>query len=382
MEAIVQRLAARGNQVDVVLPHHPEFRYPAGEGFEFFPYRYSPTERVSPWGFGSALDGSSRVRAQAALVLPAVVVSLRRRIKGLLEMHSYDIVHANWLVPNAWAAAPAATQRRVPLVITLHGSDVAIAERNGAVRHLARKAISAAGAITAVSADLRDRVERLGADPAITRIVHLGVDTEQFAPRDIGPSMRERLGAPSGALLVVALGRLIEVKGFRYLIEAASRVPQLHLAIVGEGDLRGELETLVRSSGASATFTGNLDRSAVSDALAAADVVAVPSVTGPAGNVDGLPTSLLEALASGRAVVASKIAGIPEVVSDRENGLLVREKDVDALAKALTDLRDDPGLRVRLGAEARRRALNELDWATTLEAFEQAYAVAGSAESV
>jgi glycosyltransferase involved in cell wall biosynthesis len=381
MEAIVRQLAARGNLVDVVLPHHPEFRYPPGPGFEFFPYRYSPSERLSPWGFGSSLNGTSRVRAETALVIPTVALSLRRRVRSLLGERSYDVVHANWLVPNAWAAAHAAQQHGVPLVITLHGSDVAIAERNVLVRHLARRAISAAGAITAVSADLQGRIEKLGADSTITQIVHLGVDTDQFAPRELDPTVRERLRASPDAFLIVAVGRLLEVKGFRYLIDAASTVPDAHLAVVGDGALRGELETSARMSGASVTFTGNLDRPAVSEALAAADVVAVPSVTGPAGNVDGLPTTLLEALSSGRAVVASAVGGIPEVVSHRANGLLVPEKDVGALAEALAELRDDRELRDRLGQEARRRALAELDWDATAAAFEEAYAAAGASSS-
>jgi phosphatidyl-myo-inositol dimannoside synthase len=378
METAVQTLAARGHLVDVVLPYHPEFRYPAGTGYRFFPYRYSPIDRIAPWGFGSSLGGDSRVKAGAVPFLPAVAVSLRRRVKALLNARSYDVVHAHWLVPNAWAAAGPARSSGVPLVITLHGSDVAIAERSRIVRRFARQAIAVAGAITAVSEDLRSRIETLGASPAITQTVHLGVDTERFAPRETDPSVRARLGAPSGALLVVAVGRLIEVKGFRYLIEAVSRVSGLHLAIVGEGDQRDELENLSRSSGASTTFTGNLGRTEVSDAMAAADVVAIPSVTGPAGNVDGLPTTLLEALSSGRAVVATAVGGIPEVLSDRRNGLLIPEKDIDALAGALTELRDLPQARRQLGEEARRLALKELDWDSTVAAFERAYALAGA----
>jgi glycosyltransferase involved in cell wall biosynthesis len=378
MESIVQRLVARGHLVDVVLPHHPDFRYPASPGFDFFPYRYSPTDRFSPWGFGSSLGGDSRLKAGAALLLPAVAVSLQRRVRDLLIARSYDVVHAHWLVPNAWAAASPARRLRVPLVITVHGSDVAIAERSRIVRRFGRRAIAAAGAITAVSGDLRNRIVKLGTDPAITQTVHLGVDTERFAPRETDPSVRVRLGAPSEALLVVAVGRLIEVKGFRYLIEAASRVSGLHLAIVGEGDQRDELQNLSRSSGASTTFTGNLGRAEVSDAMAAGDVVAIPSVTGPAGNVDGLPTTLLEALASGRAVVASRVGGIPEVVSDGRNGLLVPEKDIDALESALAELRDRPQLRQRLGEAARRLALADLDWDATVTAFEEAYLSAGA----
>jgi colanic acid/amylovoran biosynthesis glycosyltransferase len=112
--------------------------------------------------------------------------------------------------------------------------------------------------------------------------------------------------------------------------------------------------------------------------MAAADVVAIPSVTGPAGNVDGLPTTLLEALSSGRAVVATAVGGIPEVLSDRRNGLLIPEKDIDALAGALTELRDLPQARRQLGEEARRLALKELDWDSTVAAFERAYALAGA----
>jgi glycosyltransferase involved in cell wall biosynthesis len=377
MEPIVKTLAARGHLVDVVLPYHPLFHYPAGSGYEFFPYKYSPVDRIAPWGFGNSLTGSSRVSRLALLMLPSAIVSLRRRLGSLKATRSYDVVHAHWLLPNAWVAA-AARGPTVPLVVTLHGSDLAIAERTRLMGRMARRAFSAAGAVTAVSDDLRRRAEQLGANPATTRTVHLGVDTRTFAPRNIEHRVRSRLGAHADALLVVAVGRLVEKKGLRYLVEAVSQLDGVHLAIVGDGDLRGELETLAHSQGASVTFTGNLDRLGVSEAVATADVVAVPSVVDATGNVDGLPTTLLEALSSARPVVASAIAGIPEVVRDRVNGLLVQERDVDGLAGAIAELRDHPELRDELGAEARRLALEELDWNSTAAAFEHAYALAGA----
>jgi phosphatidyl-myo-inositol dimannoside synthase len=380
MAAIVRSLVGRGHLVDVVLPYHPDFRYPAGEGFEFFPYRYSPADSISPWGFGGSLKGSSRVSLKAALFLPAVVLSLRHRVTTLLSAVRYDVVHAHWLLPNGWVAAGAATRKAIPIVITLHGSDVAIAERVPLLRHLARSALSVAGAVTTVSDDLRRRSVRLGADPTTTRTVHLGVDTNLFTPHDVAPSVRARLGAEGEVVLIVAVGRLMEVKGFQYLIEAVSRLDGVHLAIIGDGDLRGDLEAVARSSKASVTLTGNLDQPAVSDAMAAADIVVVPSVVSTAGNVDGLPTTLLEALSTGSPVVASAVAGIPEVVTNCENGLLVPEKDVDALSRALAELRDQPAVRDRLGAEARRRALSELNWNAVAEAFEQAYRSAGATQ--
>jgi glycosyltransferase involved in cell wall biosynthesis len=89
-------------------------------------------------------------------------------------------------------------------------------------------------------------------------------------------------------------------------------------------------------------------------ALQAADVAAVPSVVDRAGNVDGLPNALLEALAAGRPVIASRVAGIPDVVTHGRDGLLVAPKDVAGLAAAVLRLRDDAALRARLGSAARR----------------------------
>jgi glycosyltransferase involved in cell wall biosynthesis len=376
MGSIANALAARGHTINVVLPHHPEFQYPPGDGVRFFPYRYSPSDRFAPWGFGESLKGASGVSRSVAPFLPAIALSLRRRIKQRLAAEAYDVVHANWVIPNGWLAASPARARRVPLVISLHGSDVALAERNRLLGSLASRAFAAAGAVTACSEDLHRRAVALGADPATTATVHYGVDTEAFAPGEPDAAARARLGASPEQLLVVTVGRLVEKKGFRYLIEAAARVPDAHVAIVGDGDLRADLERRVRDSGASVTFTGNRDHDGVAEALGAADVVAIPSVVDSAGNVDGLPNTLLEALSAGRAVVATRLAGIPEVVTDRSNGLLVAEKDVDALAQALSEL-EDRDLRERLGAEARRRAVAELDWASTAGALEEAFARAG-----
>jgi glycosyltransferase involved in cell wall biosynthesis len=376
--SIVETLALRGHEIDVVFPHHPEFRYPPGDGFRFVPYRYAPSDRFSPWGFGGSLSGSSRVTPQAALFLPAVLISLRRRVNGLLGAGSYDVVHAHWLLPNGWIASGPARRHRVPLVVSLHGTDVGMAERPFLGR-FARSAFAAASGVTAASDDLRRRAIRLGAAPETTQTVHYGVDTALFSPHDPLPTERVALGAKDGELLVVAVGRLLEVKGFRYLIEAVARVEGLHLAIVGDGELRSALERTARDYRVSVTFAGDVDHRRMPELLAAADIVAVPSVVGSAGNTDGLPNTVLEALSTGRPLVASRIGGIPEVVTDRVNGFLTPEKDVNALADALTQLRDDPELRVRIGRQARLGAVRALNWGVAAIALEDAYEAAGSA---
>jgi glycosyltransferase involved in cell wall biosynthesis len=186
------------------------------------------------------------------------------------------------------------------------------------------------------------------------------VDVQAFAPSAADPALRASLGPES--VLVLAVGRLVEKKGFRYLIEAAAQVPSIRVVIAGEGDLRSELERRARELGAPVAFLGSVERSRLTALLATVDIVVVPSVVDSAGNVDGLPNTLLEALAAGRAVVASRVAGIPDVIDDDVNGVLVPERDPAALAAAVRRLVDDSAARRRLGSCARADALARLTW--------------------
>lgn len=373
MDAIVGGLARRGHDVDVVLPYHPTFRYPDGEGIRFFPYRYSPLPRLSPWGFGQTFDPTARVRGQVIALLPTIALSLHRAIGKRLAAQPYDVVHAHWVLPNGWAASSVGQRRGVPVVVTLHGSDVAMAERHSLLAGVARRTFGRVAAVTATSDDLRRRALGLGADAEGAATTHIGVDAELFAPRPAGREMRTLLGAQDGDLLVVSVGRLASVKGFEYLIEAASRLSRVVVAIVGDGELRPELERLIRASSARVVLAGPMPHDRVADALAAADVVVVPSVVDSRGRVDATTSTVLEALASARPLIATSVGGIPEVVRDGETGILVPQKDPVSLAVAIERLRAEPELRQRLSAQAREFAVQQLSWDATIDAFERTF---------
>jgi phosphatidyl-myo-inositol dimannoside synthase len=120
-------------------------------------------------------------------------------------------------------------------------------------------------------------------------------------------------------------------------------------------------------------FPGQLERERAARYVAAADVYVVPSIRDQRGNVDGLPNALLEGMGAARPIVASDVAGIPEVIIDGQHGLLTPERDPAAIANAITHLLDDRALAMRLGAAARRRVLEELTWDATAERFEAVY---------
>jgi glycosyltransferase involved in cell wall biosynthesis len=344
----------------------------------FVPYAYAPLDGWSVWGYAQSLDRDVRVRPLACAVAPLAAMALRRTVASRLRDRRYDVVHAHWLVPNAALVADVVRSHALPLVVSLHGSDVFLAERSRPARALARAALARAGAVTACSGDLRQRALALGARAERTRTVPYGVDAEAFAPGADAGATRRRLGVADGAFFVLALGRLVEKKGFADLVEAAAQVPALQVVIAGEGDLRQDLEALARERRAPVSFPGSLERAALARALSAADAVVVPSVVDRAGNVDGLPNALLEALAAGRPVVATRVAGIPDVVEDEANGLLVPARDPKALAGALARLVREPGTRARLSAAARATAETRLTWSAAAQAFEECYVQAAA----
>lgn len=385
IESIARGVVARGHRVDVVLPYHPELRRGNAEGVRFFPYAYAPSDAWSRWGYAQSLEADVRVRKGMYLLAPLVALALRSRLSERLLAERYDVVHAHWVVPNAALVTDIVQDHRVAFVVSLHGSDAFVAERLWPARVLARQAFAAAGAVTACSGDLQRRAIRLGALPERTRTVPYGVDVAAFAPDGDarhGAAIRARLGVAEDALLILAFGRLVEKKGFRYLIEAAAALKSAaRVVIAGEGDLRGELEALARDTNAPVTFCGALPREAMAAALATADVAVVPSVVDRAGNVDGLPNALLEALAAGRPIVASRIAGIPDVIEDDRNGLLVPGQDSAALASALSRLLCETATRERLASAARKTALTQLSWDAAAQAFEECYVQAAALEA-
>lgn len=373
MEAIVRGLAGEGHDVDVVLPFHPHFEQQDADGVRFFPYRYSPVKEFAPWGFGQTFNQASAIRIDVAALTPLIVQSLRRALIRRVSVDHYDLIHAHWVVPNGWLASNVAKRRGIPIVVTLHGTDVAMGERHRILRRLCARAFQRADAVTATSNALRVRAVALGARPDVSTTVYVGVDTERFSPRSPDPRLRRELGADDGTFLVVGVGRLAAVKGFEYLIAAAAQLDGVAIAIVGDGELRDELELRAQASGGKVRVVAGVPHDRIPEVMSAADAVVVPSVVDPAGRVDSTTSTALEALACGRPLVATLVGGIPEVVLDGENGLLVAQKDANALGDAIARLQRDELFRQQLSRRARAFAVQRLSWKSTIDAFEETY---------
>ncbi|HOG27732.1 MAG TPA: glycosyltransferase family 4 protein [Vicinamibacterales bacterium] len=379
MEPIALGLAARGHQVHIVLPWHPRLaRGPAEGGVRFHPFRYAPHPSLNVFGYAAALRADVELRAAAYAAAPLALAASFRAARRVAREAGATILHGHWLVPSGAVAAAAAG--RLPVVISLHGSDVFVAERHAVARRAARAALGRADALTACSDDLRDRAIAIGADPARSETIPYGVDVERFRPDAARRAeTRRAMGADADDPVLFTAGRLVRKKGFGDLIDAvgllATRWPRLRLVIGGGGDLDAELRERARRLGVAdrVEFAGVLAQDEVAARLAAADVAVVPSVHDEAGNVDGLPNTVMEALASGTPLVATRVGGIPSVVAHGRTGWLVPERDASALANALDRLLADPASRAGLGAAARAEALASHTWARVAERFEAVY---------
>jgi len=375
MEPIARSVAARGHEVHVVAPWHPLVRRAANEdGVRFHFYRYAPHPALNVFGYAAAMRADVRLKGAAYLVAPLALAAGWRMARAVAHQARATIMHGHWVIPGGLTAALAGSG--LPLVVSLHGSDVYVAETLPPARAAARWTFARAGFVTACSDDLARRAIRLGADAGRIETVPYGVDAGRFHPDPVRrATIRAELHVAPARTLVVAAGRLVRKKGFEYLIAALASLPDAVLAVAGAGTLDDELRTQARTAGIGdrVRFLGDETQERVAGLLAAADVVVVPSVRDDSGNVDGLPNVVLEALASGTPLVTTTAGGIGAVVEHGATALVVPERDPAAIVAAIRTLEADRDRAGRIGAAARALVEARFGWNRTAEQLDDAY---------
>jgi len=275
------------------------------------------------------------------------------RLRGL----AIGGVHAYFAHTPAAIAARVAEQLRVPFGFSMHARD---ARKVGPEDLRARAA--AAACVVACNSDVAREVD----GKARLHLVPHGVDLNRFAPRNPEPAApNSEFGTRNlGTIRLLAVGRLVEKKGFHVLLEALAALDsRFVLRIVGEGPERGRLNTLIGDLGLASRvcLCGPATHHELPGEYGQADIVVVPSIVDATGDRDGLPNVVLEALASGRPLIASAVGAVASAVRDGETGLLVPPGDVDALRAALRSLADKRSHAGALARAGRRFVEREFD---------------------
>ena len=348
--------------------------------FQYFPEQWQSLAYEG--GILTKLRKNPLIAVQVPFFLGSQILLVRR----LLERLSFDAVHAHWILPQGLCAvlAQAGRRRKVPILCTSHGGDL-FGLRGALFDALRRWVLSRSAAVTVVSHAMAERMRTSGITTPC-HVIPMGTDLKTL----FTPDPR----TPRRTATVLFVGRLVEKKGVRYLIQAFGhvrrRLPEAELWIVGSGPDKAFLKKQAASIApvhslewgerpvpcvdfpvcpGAITFFGSVPHGELPHFYRSATVTVVPSVVAQSGDQEGLGLVLVEAMGCGCPVIASDLPAIRDVIRPGETGLVVPPKESRALAEAIGTALSQPALRQKLSNDARRWALQAFDWTTIEEKY-------------
>jgi len=346
-------LADRGDTLEVLAPHPAADPNP---NVEVRPLRYALRPRLL-YGAGAPdnLNASARTWLQAPAFTARLALECLRRGQG------WDAVISHWLLPCGAVAARCAP--RIPHLAVAHSSDVHLLRRLPAASALLRLIARARTALVLTTETLRPLLRELARSRSTrrlveqARVVRMGIPATTPVASTAVEALRRRHGL-QGRTVVLFIGRLVPVKGLELLLRACAGLEGLTPVVLGDGPLRASLTSLARDLRVPALFCGALGGADKAAWLAAADLLALPSIILPDGRTDAAPVVLLEAMAAGLPVIATRVGGNAALIEHGRSGLLVPPGEVAPLRAALASLVADPALRKRLGLAGRQVAVS------------------------
>jgi len=373
-----QRAAGHDAQVFTAAYHGSGDHLFAGIPVHRFRYFFARWEALTH--DESAADRMQRSLLYRLMPAPFVVAGMFA-VWRLCRRERFDVIHVHWPVPLAlwgWAARAARAARRArhtPVVLTFYGIELRWVKRSlpflkGFVRWICRWA---------------DRVVAISSETAreIRALVDVPVDVIPYTTPFAGNTAPRVSASGDGRrLTILFVGRLVELKGLAYLIEAVGRlggrVPARIVAI-GIGPQRDRLEALARDRKVDVDFRNKVPDAELHQSFLTSDVLVLPSIIDARGDTEGLGVVLLDAMSYGIPAIASRVGGIPDIIEDGVSGLLVPPADPQALANAIERVAGDPALAKRLADAGRARLRTHFSWDVITQTWDAVYRTVSAA---
>jgi glycosyltransferase involved in cell wall biosynthesis len=330
------------------------------DGVSIHRFRYAPEALETLVQDGGILANLNRSYWKWGLV-PFFFVGLMLACSQRIKQICPHAIHAHWIIPQGLAIALLSVFSRSlpPFLITSHGGDL-FGLQARLFQLLKRWVLRRASAITVVSQPMVDAVVKLGAAPEQTSVIPMGVDFSHRFSVDRG------IQRIAGQILFV--GRLVEKKGVKYLIEALpairAQVPGAHLVVVGGGPELGALTAQVYELGLNdcVEFRGPLPQGALPDLYRRASVFVAPFIDAGSGDKEGLGLVTIEAIACGCPVVVGDVAVVADIFLDTEMAMRATPGDPDSLAAKIKDVLLVPDMALQRTAAVRERLQQRLGW--------------------
>lgn len=358
---LAAHLADQGASVHVLAPdHHTVERTSLDKGVNNLWFKYLP-KRWQTLAYGSGILPNLHKNPLLYLHVPFFLLSMFAHLLYLCWKIRPDVIHAHWIIPQGFIAVLAGKLFNIPVITTAHGGD-AFSLNNGLLTRLKKFTLRHCHAWTS---NTTVTAQAFGSTDQIPKpnIIPMGVDIQHFQSGNA-----DNIKGDESRKIILFVGRLVEKKGVKYLIEAVSLLPspiqeEAVLWIIGDGDERAALELQAKQLGiTNIKFWGQVQNTQLADYYAAASLFVAPSVVDSKGDTEGQGVILLEAMASQTPIIASRIGGIPEVISNNESGLLVQPNDPEKLSNAIQQLFNKPQLRAALIRNASAKAEENYAW--------------------
>lgn len=284
-------------------------------------------------------------------------------IRKLKKMLKIDLINTHWIFPDGVASSWIAELLNLPLVLSARGCDINLYSTFKLKRPQIIKALKSAQKITVVSNAQKEVVAGLGFSNGKIAVVKNGIEFDRFNVKD-KTECRKKLGFRQNSKITLFVGQIIEVKGFNYLVEAAYLLNKeykngIKVVVIGEGNQRKQIERRILELGLNGEigFFGEKSREEIPYWYGACDLLCLPSIR------EGCPNVILESLACGRPVVASKVGGISELINDG-NGVLFEPKNIQELTDSLWK-----ALNQDWNEEEIRHSIDGLTWESTANKY-------------
>lgn len=370
---LASRLASR-YKITVLAPHHPGIEKKEKMGkLEVRRFAYFKPEKLQRLCYGGGIIPNMKSSFLAKIQMPLLIISEYFSASKIIRKEKISMLHAHWILPQGLIGAFLKRKCKIPLLVTIHGSDL-FPLKNRFFRKMQGFAANNADMITVnTEPTKKELLERF---PEITnkvKVIPMGVDSKIFRKRAIKKPQKY-----SKNRILLFVGRLSDQKGLQYLIDSMRDIsryePSIKLLIIGEGPYKKELEQRIHERGVDkhVEFLGSLTMQDIAKYHNYADIFVMPSLAAKTGT-EALGLSLLEAMSSGCAVVGTNIGGIPFAIKDGYNGILVKQRDPHELSHAVITLLKDRKKAEKLGKNAAEFARKSYSWEKVSMEFSKIY---------
>jgi L-malate glycosyltransferase len=369
-----ERLASK-HQIYVLSPHHKNAKKSETIGRMFVTrFAYFWPEGMQKLCYNGGIIPNMGKSLLAKLQLPFLITSEFFALRSIIKRERIELIHAHWILPQGLIASFHKKIIRIPLLVTVHGSDL-FPLKNPLYKKLQKFSLKNADFVTVNSeATRKELMQRFPDYSKKIRVVPMGVNIDTFKKRNIKKPKKY-----SKNRILLTVGRLSDQKGLQYLLAAMDQIksydPKVKLLVIGEGPYEKELLKIVRSRNlrGNVEFLGSKSALEISKYYNYADIFILPSLSNRTGT-EALGLSLLEAMASGCAVIGTDVGGITFIIKNGHNGILVRERNSQDLATAIIDLLKNKKKSRKLGKNAMIFVREGYSWDTVSKEFEKIYA--------